>query len=80
MLEAEGLMVAAVTSIVGQTRLDLKFTGHANHAGTTPMHLRHDALAAAAEWIAKRRGSRAQAPKALSPRSASLKRTRTPAM
>lgn len=53
MLETEGLMVAAVTSIVGQTRLDLKFTGHANHAGTTPMHLRHDALAAAAEWIAK---------------------------
>lgn len=52
-LEAEGLMVAAVTSIVGQIRLDLKFTGHANHAGTTPMHLRHDALAAAAEWIAK---------------------------
>ena len=52
-LETEGLMVAAVTSIVGQTRLDLKFTGHANHAGTTPMHLRHDALAAAAEWIAK---------------------------
>ena len=51
-LEAEGLSVAAVTSIVGQTRLDLKFTGHANHAGTTPMHLRRDALAAAAEWIA----------------------------
>ena len=25
--------------------------GRANHAGTTPMHLRHDALAAAAEWI-----------------------------
>ncbi len=23
----------------------------ANHAGTTPMHLRHDALAGAAEWI-----------------------------
>ena len=52
-LEAEGLSVAAVTSIVGQTRLDLKFTGHANHAGTTPMHLRRDALAAAAEWITK---------------------------
>ena len=50
-LEAEGLKVAAVTSIVGQTRLDLKFIGHANHAGTTPMHLRRDALAAAAEWI-----------------------------
>lgn len=52
-LEAEGLSVAAVTSIVGQTRLDLKFTGHANHAGTTPMHLRRDALAAAAEWMVK---------------------------
>jgi allantoate deiminase len=50
-LEAEGLSVAAVTSVVGQTRLDLKLIGHANHAGTTPMRLRHDALAAAAEWI-----------------------------
>ncbi|HMG84259.1 MAG TPA: allantoate amidohydrolase [Terracidiphilus sp.] len=52
-LEAEDLKVAAVSSIVGQTRLDLKFIGHANHAGTTPMHLRHDALAAAAEWITR---------------------------
>jgi len=51
-LEAEGLSVAAVTDIVGQTRMRLRFAGHANHAGTTPMHLRHDALAGAAEWIA----------------------------
>jgi allantoate deiminase len=51
-LEAEGLRVAAVTAIVGQTRLNLTFSGQANHAGTTPMHLRRDALAAAAEWIA----------------------------
>jgi allantoate deiminase len=51
LLEAEGLSVAAVTQIVGQTRLTLSFTGHANHAGTAPMHLRRDALAAAAEWI-----------------------------
>jgi allantoate deiminase len=50
-LEAGSCSVAAVTEIVGQTRLNLIFTGHANHAGTTPMHLRHDALAAAAEWI-----------------------------
>src|SRR5579863_385101 len=50
-LESEGLSVAAVTAIVGQTRLSLTFTGHANHAGTTPMHLRRDALAAAAEWV-----------------------------
>ncbi|MGO9338283.1 MAG: allantoate amidohydrolase [Terracidiphilus sp.] len=51
LLEAEGLSVAAVTGIVGQTRMTVSFTGHANHAGTTPMHLRRDALAAAAEWI-----------------------------
>jgi allantoate deiminase len=51
-LEAENLSVAAVTEMVGQTRMSLRFAGHANHAGTTPMHLRHDALAGAAEWIA----------------------------
>jgi len=51
-LEAENLSVAAVTAIVGQTRMSVRFTGHANHAGTTPMRLRHDALAGAAEWIA----------------------------
>ena len=50
-LESEGLSVAAVTSIVGQSRLTLEFRGHANHSGTTPMHLRRDALAGAAEWI-----------------------------
>ncbi len=50
-LEAEDLSIAAVTSIVGQTRGTFTFTGQANHSGTTPMHLRHDALAAAAEWI-----------------------------
>jgi allantoate deiminase len=51
MLEAEDLQVAIVEGIVGQSRLGFRFAGHANHAGTTPMHLRHDALAAAAEWI-----------------------------
>lgn len=51
-LEAEGLSVAAVSGIVGQTRLNLEFAGEANHAGTVPMQLRRDALAGAAEWIA----------------------------
>jgi allantoate deiminase len=51
-LEAEDLGVAVVSAIVGQTRMRLQFAGHANHAGTTPMHLRRDALAGAAEWIA----------------------------
>ena len=50
-LEAENLPLAVVEGIIGQTRLGLRFTGQANHAGTTPMHLRRDALAAAAEWI-----------------------------
>ncbi len=50
-LEAENLSIAAVTGIVGQTRLTMEFAGQANHAGTTPMHLRRDAMAGAAEWI-----------------------------
>ena len=51
-LEAENLSVAAVTGIVGQSRLNVEFVGQANHAGTTPMAMRRDALAGAAEWIA----------------------------
>ena len=50
-LEAESRPLAAVHSIAGQTRMRVAFSGHANHAGTTPMHLRRDALAAAAHWI-----------------------------
>lgn len=50
-LEAKNLSVATVTGIVGQSRLGVEFAGQANHAGTTPMALRHDALAGAAEWI-----------------------------
>ena len=50
-LESLNLPLAAVEAIVGQTRMQFIFHGRASHAGTTPMHLRHDALAAAAEWI-----------------------------
>jgi allantoate deiminase len=50
-LEAAGLPVGVVDAIAGQTRLIFTFEGRAAHAGTTPMHLRRDALAAAAEWI-----------------------------
>lgn len=50
-LEAKGLSLAVVEGIVGQSRLGFRFTGQANHAGTTPMHLRRDALVAAAEWM-----------------------------
>jgi len=51
MLESLGRPLGAVDAIVGQNRLEFTFVGRANHAGTTPMHLRHDAVAAAAEWI-----------------------------
>jgi allantoate deiminase len=50
-LEAEDLPVGVVTGIAGQTRAEVVFTGVAGHAGTVPMALRRDALAAAAEWI-----------------------------
>jgi allantoate deiminase len=50
-LDAARLSVAAVSGIVGQTRGTLTFKGQANHAGTTPMHLRRDALTGAAEWV-----------------------------
>jgi allantoate deiminase len=50
-LEKLGKPLAAVEAIVGQSRLELTFVGRSNHAGTTPMDLRHDALAGAAEWI-----------------------------
>jgi allantoate deiminase len=50
-LENGGRPLGVVEAIAGQSRLEFTFVGHANHAGTTPMNLRHDALAAAAEWI-----------------------------
>ena len=49
-LENISLSLAAVEAISGQTRMELIFFGNASHAGTTPMTLRRDALAAAAEW------------------------------
>jgi allantoate deiminase len=42
--------IGVVEAIAGQSRLEFTFLGRANHAGTTPMHLR-SALAGAAEWI-----------------------------
>ncbi len=50
-LERLNLPLAAVDAIAGQNRLEFTFLGRANHAGTTPMDLRCDAIAGAAEWI-----------------------------
>jgi len=49
-LEAKQLAVGVVTAIAGQSRFKLTWTGKAGHAGTTPMALRRDALAGAAEF------------------------------
>jgi allantoate deiminase len=50
-LEARGLAAGVVPAIAGQTRARVTFRGRAGHAGTTPMRLRRDALAGAAEFI-----------------------------
>jgi len=50
-LEHEDQPIGVVDAIIGQTHLEFSFEGKSNHAGTTPMKLRRDALAAAAEWI-----------------------------
>lgn len=50
-LESLAAPLGVVTAIIGQSRFVLTFIGHAGHAGTQPMAMRRDALAAAAEWI-----------------------------
>ena len=50
-LEAENLPLGIVTAINGATRLRVEVTGRSGHAGTVPMRLRRDAIAAAAEMI-----------------------------
>lgn len=50
-LEARGLPIAVVSAIAGQSRIIVRFTGEAGHAGTVPMSLRRDALCAAAEFV-----------------------------
>ena len=47
-LESEQLQVGLVTSIVGLRGYRVRLVGQANHAGTTPMHSRRDALAGSA--------------------------------
>ena len=50
-LESENLPIGVVTAINGATRFHATVRGLAGHAGATPMNLRQDALAAAAEMI-----------------------------
>jgi len=50
-LEAEGLDGAVATAIAGMSRATITYRGHANHAGTTPMTLRKDALWGASAFV-----------------------------
>lgn len=55
-LEEQGLTIGAVTGVQGISWTELTVTGVANHAGTTPMRLRHDAGYAAAAIAYAARG------------------------
>ena len=52
-LEQEGLAIGVVTGIVGIRRMLVTVEGQADHAGTTPMPLRKDALVGAAELVSR---------------------------
>jgi allantoate deiminase len=50
-LESADRSLGVVHAIAGQTRAEITFIGKASHAGATPMRLRQDAVAGAAEWV-----------------------------
>ena len=50
-LERTGTDVGVVTAIVGLLSFRARFTGEANHAGTTPMDVRRDALVGGARAV-----------------------------
>ncbi len=51
LLDKAGVPIGVVEGIVGINRYDVKITGFANHAGTTPMPDRRDALVAASNLV-----------------------------
>jgi N-carbamoyl-L-amino-acid hydrolase len=50
-LEDKGLDIGVVEGIVGIAWWDVTVEGFSNHAGTTPMNMRQDALLAAAQFV-----------------------------
>ena len=50
-LERAGAPLGVVTSVAGIVRCSREFGGRADHAGTTPMDARSDALVSAAEYV-----------------------------
>lgn len=52
-LEQRGIEIGVVEGIVGILVVEYQFTGSADHAGTTPIEMRRDALRCAAEFISE---------------------------
>ncbi|TDK31316.1 Zn-dependent hydrolase [Rhizobium deserti] len=50
-LEREGIDIGIVGAITGITRIEILIEGRADHAGTTPMNARYDALSAASSVV-----------------------------
>ena len=50
-LETAKAQIGVVKGVVGMQRYQIQITGRPNHAGTTPMDLRQDALVAAAQVV-----------------------------
>ena len=50
-LERLGTPLGIVTAIAGQAKIPVTFHGRADHAGTTPMEARDDALVKAAQFV-----------------------------
>ncbi len=50
-LAGRGAALGVVTSIAGMAGIELAFAGRRGHAGTVPMELRSDAMAAAAAFV-----------------------------
>ena len=51
LLEYRDLSIGILEALSGSAWLNLRFEGHAGHAGTTPMELRRDPMPAAAELV-----------------------------
>lgn len=50
-LQARGVRIGVVTGVTGRANVDVVINGMANHAGTTPMEARKDAVLAAADLV-----------------------------
>ena len=65
LLAAQGAQLGLVTSIAGMIGVEITFSGRRGHAGTVPMELRSDALAAASRFVVAAHDSAREIPGAV---------------